>query len=204
MRFKKRNMPPARWNLLFAASILILGTVFAFARPSGAATDEAKARYIQGLVNYVQWPSQDPQADPKTPLTIGVIGADSLEIALNSLLKGQAWEGGSFQVKGFRSADLGFAADYRLCNILYIARSEKRDLASLLKALKGSSALTVSDMKGFNEAGGMVEMGGYGDPIVSTIYLDPVSAAGIFINPKFLRAAKTPLRSEYFGRPHGR
>lgn len=204
MRFKGGNVLRTKWNRLFSVFALILGMVLVLARPSGAATDEAKAKYIMDLVNYVQWPSQDAQADPKAPIIIGVIGLDSLEIALNSVLKGQAWEGRAFQVRGFRSADLSFAADYRLCNILYIASSEKRELTPLLKALKGSSALTVSDMKGFNETGGIVEMGGYGEQIVSTIYLDPVSAAGIFISPKFLRTAETSLRSEYFGRPRGR
>jgi hypothetical protein len=172
--------------------------------PAGASTDEAKADYLYDLVKFVQWPAQDPQADSKTPIYIGVIGSQPIEEALNRILKDQAWEGRAFQVKGFRSADLSFTTDFRLCNILYIAPSERRDLPTLLRAIKGSSALTVSDTKNFNVMGGMVELGDHGDQVTSTIYLDPASAAGIFIHPKFLRVVKAPLRAEYFGRPTGR
>jgi hypothetical protein len=197
-------MRPYRLIILLMALMQIPDLGLAFPFLDNPASDNAKADYIIKLVDFMQWPEQDPQADRKKPIYIGVIGSSKLQLVLNGKLHGKTARGRQFEVKGFTSADLSDTAQFRDCNILYVAPSEKRDVPVLLKAIKGSSALSVSDMKDFNVMGGMIEMGGAGDNIVSTVYLEQINAAGIFIDPKFLNAAKTPQRRSYFGRPSGR
>lgn len=44
------------------------------------------------------------------------------------------------------------------CDMVFLARSESRQLATVLRRLAGTRAVTVSDIDGFARAGGMVEL----------------------------------------------
>ena len=165
------------------------------------ATDHEKADCIFNLIHFVNWPEQDPQADPKSPIYIGVVGSEGLDNALESKVNGKTVDGRTLEVEGFRSVDASQAEKFKRCNVIYITPKAKASVPDLMKLIKGSSALTVSDIKNFNNMNGMVELGEEGGKIVFQVNLTPVSSSGLFLSSKFLHIAKTSQRPEYFNDP---
>lgn len=83
-------------------------------------------------------------------------------------------------------------ADMTECQFVFIGRSEAGRLESLLRRLQGKRLVTVSDIEGFADAGGMVEFalrhGGSGIQIL--INRKAAQKQGIEFNAQLLRLAK--------------
>src|SRR6476620_7155322 len=111
---------------------------------------QIKAAFIYNFAKFVEWPKS---AFPETnaPLIIGIIGEDPFHGVLEKTIQGKAVDDHPLVVKTFPAE-----ADATNCHILVISASEKERLPTVLKALAGSSVLTVGEMDGFNEAGGMI------------------------------------------------
>jgi hypothetical protein len=77
------------------------------------------------------------------------------------------------------------------CDTLFVSSSEKKSLTAILEAVKGSGVLTVADMEGFLDAGGMINL--LLDPdrkICFEINLDATRQSGLEVSSKLLRLAK--------------
>ena len=92
-----------------------------------------------------------PGADPHAKWVIGFVGETPVSDELSRLVEGKNVLGRDLQVRKFQAAD-----NPRACNILFISESEKKRLPGILAALRGSNVLTVADMDGFLNSGGMV------------------------------------------------
>jgi hypothetical protein len=75
------------------------------------------------------------------------------------------------------------------CHILFISSSEAQRLSQTLKALEGSSVLTVAEMDHFNETGGMIAFILEGTKIRFKINNDSATRAGLKISSKLLSLA---------------
>lgn len=83
-------------------------------------------------------------------------------------------------------------AEAERCEFLYISGGEAGGLDGVLARLKGSSAVTVSDIPGFARAGGMVEFAENPDKPGVQILINRQAAKrqGIEFNAQLLRLAK--------------
>ena len=111
---------------------------------------QVKAAYLFNFLKFVEWP-EEPGADPHAKWVIGFVGETPVSEELSRLVEGKNVLGRDLQVRRFQAAE-----NARACNILFISESEKRRLPGILAALRGSSVLTVADMDGFIDSGGMV------------------------------------------------
>jgi len=151
-----------------ATAILIASLTACAVGDTAQSTEyQIKAAFIFNFLKFVDWPP-DPNADPNSPIIIAVIGENPFAKAFEPL---QAKQVGDRQVlirtyKGCqelkdsdgiaRFVDRPDLASIKACHILFVARSEKQHIKDILKPIENAPILTIADMPGFLEAGGVI------------------------------------------------
>jgi hypothetical protein len=136
----------ARGLLALTCSLAAVTEVAAQAPVSEA---QAKAGFVLNFTRYVEWPER-VFAARDTPLLLCVLGRDEVATALTAL-DGRPVQGRPIAVRRLASPD-----EARSCQVLFIAESEARRLALVLRAVAGLPVLTVSDADAFIDAGGAI------------------------------------------------
>lgn len=174
---------PARW-LLGA----IIGAYLALAPrlPAEGALQreyEIKAAYLYNFINYINWPEQALPPAGGT-ITIGVIGQNPFGAAL-APLAGKRIKGRTIAVK--ECASLSDAAG---CQIVFISPSEKPRLEDILQGLKEAKVLSVSEIDGFAERGGMINFISERNKIRFEINSEAARRTGLTISSELLKLAR--------------
>ena len=100
---------------------------------------------------YTEWPKEAFPSE-STRFVFGILGKDPFGKDID-IIKGETLKGRNIIVKPL--ANLQEATG---CHLLFIGSSEKHRLPEILKALGSSSVLTVSEIDGFRERGGMLQV----------------------------------------------
>jgi hypothetical protein len=153
----------------------------AFTQAQSASEYEIKAAFLSKFASFVQWPADMDDG----PICIGIIGTDPFGRFLDQGVQGQKIYGREFQVRRFQSL-----AEVGRCQILFISSSEKGKLREILSQLQGKPTLTVGDMRGFCESGGVINLRIIGSSIRLEINVDAGQRAGLRFSYKLLRLAK--------------
>jgi uncharacterized protein DUF4154 len=169
----------ARAALLVA---LLLASSVAAAFGQSAAESQVKAAFLYNFAKFVEWPS-GAFAGTDTPLVIGVVGKDPFGRDLDDVVRGRTAVGRSIVVRRYA------ASDTLDCHVAFIGTSEKRRLGEILRRLKGTAVLTVSDLDDFIQAGGMIRMFAAAGEIKLEINPDAATSAGLKLSSKLLGAA---------------
>lgn len=125
---------------------LVLVAAQGGARAQSAGEYEIKAAFLYKFAGFVQWLNDSG----KGAICIGVVGQDPFGTMLNVVIDGKNLNGRSFTVR--RS---GNARDLTGCRIVFISSSERPRLRAILNQLQ-PDVLTVGDLPGFCEAGGVI------------------------------------------------
>jgi hypothetical protein len=139
------DLPAALRFLLMLAGVLIL--------PATSGQDrhyQLKAAFLVNFAQYVEWPTEAFPTE-ETPFVFGVLGDNPFRPALKDLVTGEVVNGRKAVVEEYKSV-----REIRRCHILFISDSERTRLPAIMRALKGRSILTVSDLEGFEREGGMI------------------------------------------------
>lgn len=198
MRFKqiatRRNGPAAFLRKLasvhYAWGLLLLAFFAALACPPVLRAEnplqreyEIKAAYLYNFINYIDWPENAFPA-PGGTITIGIVGQNPFGGALD-VLNGK-------QVKG-RTVALKQISDTKeldQCQIVFINSSEKARLPELLDKLKDSRVLTVSEIDGFAQQGGIINFISEHNKVRFEINPDAARRLGLNISSELLKLAK--------------
>jgi len=129
---------------LLVLLLCLLRGPFATAAPAGEY--QIKAAYLLNFARYVEWPAARLPA--AQALRVCVLGRDPFGGEL-SALEGRQVNGREVRVRQIEAADQAGE-----CHVVFIADSEERRLAPMLRMLASRSLLLVSDIDGFAEAGG--------------------------------------------------
>ena len=81
------------------------------------------------------------------------------------------------------------AQDTAGCQVLFISRSEEKQVRKLLPGLNKSGMLTVSDMPGFLDHDGMIQFILVGNRVRFEVNLDSVQGAGLTLSSELLKVA---------------
>jgi hypothetical protein len=125
---------------------VILHPVLATAQ--SASEYEVKAAFIYKFASFVQWPS-----DAGGPICIGILGEDRFGGALDRVVRDKQVGNRPFEIRRFHSA-----AEATHCEILFISASEQHKIPEILSLLRGKPVLTVSEVPGFCERGGAINL----------------------------------------------
>ena len=167
---------------LFLLSLLFFRVgILADAQEDSQPTEyQIKAAFIFNFAKFVEWPAA---AFPKasSPIIVGVLGENPFHDTLEKTIKNKTVDEHPVVVREFRAA-----TDATNCHILFISSSEKARLPQILKQLNGRSVLTVAEMPGFTEAGGMINFVPEGTKIRFQINNDAANGAGLKVSAKLL------------------
>lgn len=159
--------------------VLVLGGLLPLSAEARALSREydVKAAFLYNFAVFIDWP-KEAFAGPDSPLVIGVLGTDPFGSSLEETVAGERVKGRAIVIRRF-----GEASDAKGCHLVFICASEHRRMKELLRQLHRPYLVTVADMPGFVEAGGLI--GFVTDKMV-----------GIRINPSTLRETKVLISSK--------
>jgi len=178
--FKQRSKTFA-FLLLFA--LLWAGGSNGWAQPISKEY-QVKAVFLFNFARFVQWPS-GALGKGKEPFRIGILGEDPFESFLDETVRGEKIDGHPLVIRRCQGLE-----DVNGCKILFISRSESARTQSLLANLSGRTLLTVSDMEGFTQKGGIIRFFTRENKIHFRINLEAAKRANLSISSKMLRLAE--------------
>jgi hypothetical protein len=189
MTNRKPTRDPARGRAekiavgVVLVAMLISGGAPSFARGDPAPEYAVKAAFLFNFAKFVEWPA-DAFAGPASPIVIWVLGEDPFGDALNSV-KGKTVNGRPIVIR--YAANLG---EVERCHLLFVSASEKTNLPNILLNTKSWSILTVGDMHGFAQDGGIINMVKEESRVGIEINLEAAQRSRLKISSKLLGLAK--------------
>lgn len=176
--------------LLFALAVAGLLPALAAAQASESSETEMKAANVFNFTKFVEWPDSAFD-DPQAPVVFGIVGGGRLAFQLQRITAGQKVQGRNMVVR-----KQSFGDDLRGCHLLFISASEGQHAAQILAGLKDSSVLTVSDMDGFADAGGMVQIAIEAGRARFVVNLDAATQSRLRVSAKLLALARVINHSQ--------
>ena len=160
--------------------IVIVGMVLFRSAPSNAQTDESqvKALWVHTLMSYMKW-EQKHDAQDKTICTRG------LDRTYHFLKEIQKEKNTSYNF-----IETGSNSDLSKCHLLYIAASESSNILSILNNVNYKNIVTVSDIKGFAQEGGIIELLQDEEKVKLKINVTSAKKAKIIINSDLLAVSE--------------
>lgn len=154
----------------------------AYAQPSPLEY-QVKAAFLYQFSKFVEWPPQAFRTSQYT-ICIGMVNGGPMAGALQSI-EGKETKGRRVVVKRFNTPE-----ELEFCHILYISSAMAGRLTEILDQLKGTSTLTVSDISGFAQRGGMINLITVDDKIQFEINVGAAERANLQISSHLLRLAR--------------
>lgn len=177
---------PRAGSGLRCAFALMLAVLAALCGPVGAAAENAaeanlKAAFVYNFTKFVEWPSES-LVGVQNGVTLCVAGARPEIAAALAALAGKPVQGQALVVK----SDVR-AANLDSCHALFIGE----DARALTDQARGHPGLlTVSDMPGFAESGGVIGLFSEGDRIRFAVNPQAAQRAGLKISSQLMKLAK--------------
>lgn len=163
------------------------GAIAAQAPP--ASEYEVKAAFLYNFAKFVEWPPAE-LATSDAPLVIGLLGADPFGHTLDLIVADKHIGGHPLIIKRFRDA-----SDAEGCHILFVGASDPAALARVGLVLARHAVLTVGEMQGFNQQGGIIQFVIEDNKVRFQINLAAADKAGLKISAQLLKLAlSTPTQ----------
>ncbi len=177
-----KNLPGVLLKYLLTA-LLVMVPITARSQSEGDLKEmQVKAAYLYNFTKFIYW---NTRADAVEPVTIGLIQADDIALLLEDYIRTKAPDSG-IRVKKITSLPDDLAA----CQFVYIDQSQKAILEDILKNIKQSKVLTVSDISGFARHGGMIGFFQEEGRIRVEINLDEVKKSDLEVSAKLVEVAR--------------
>jgi hypothetical protein len=176
-----------RWGVhaVLLAGVLLWSGGVAWAQ-SARPEYEVKAEFIPLFASFVTWPTE-AFSDAGAPLVIGVLGDDPFGEALDrAVRKESSGEARKMVIRRSRQWQ-----DLKGCHILFVGKSERDRLSQLLKNVDKLNILTVGEMEGFTQAGGVIKFFIQGSKVRFEINVEAARRNGLKISSQLLSLGKT-------------
>ncbi len=143
---------------------------------------KVKAVLLKKIVKFIDWPAA-VNGKATSSVTLAFLG----ESPVWPVFQAMADQGkqGALVLRKIEDR-----ADANCCKVLFIGSDQRDNLKEIFGLLKGRPTLTVGEMEGFAEAGGMVEIYNREGNIHFKINKGVADAAGINIRSNLLRIAE--------------
>jgi len=186
---KLRWIRPGRTRSAWAGYLLFwlgftLGSLTGWAQTPTLREYELKAGVLFNIIKYVEWPADASSGPSSDTLEIGLLGDIPFPEALD-VLDGKMVQGRKLLVRRVHSI-----ADAGRCSVLYIGASEKGQLAQITEAFKDRPVLTVGEVDGFAQRGGMVNLLSGPNRIVMEINREVATQSRLAFSSQLLKLAR--------------
>ena len=173
---------------MLLALALASSAVAARAAPAPQATRVAaseyqvKAAFLYHFARLAEWPAPPPSFE------VGVVGHDAFDPVLQEVIAGKIVHDHAIRVRHYDGIE---AVRRSPPQMLFIAGPDMRAAREVLQAVDGAPVLTVSDLDGFAEQGGMIGFRLTPDGRVGfDINLSRVQKAGLRLSSQVLKLAR--------------
>jgi hypothetical protein len=148
-----------------------------------------KAGFIYRFLFFADWPGNhaaNPKGSAGHEIIIGILGDDPFGDLFN-IVEGEKIGGQKLVVRRFE-ADAR-PAELVKCRILFISPGLEPRIDGILASLEGYPVLTVSEIKGFGQKGGIINFLTYENKVRFEINRQAAKRVGIKLSSKLLRLA---------------
>jgi hypothetical protein len=165
-----------------AIAALLLLRVVTFAQDvTGPAL---KAAFIYNFAKFTEWPADArPAAEP---FVMCVLGDDAVGDALDRAVSGRVLVG-----RTITTSRVVMSAPKRACHILYVSGLSASQAGLAIADLRDAPVLTISDVEGFTEVGGIAQFFFEQGQLRFRIQLESAKRARLQISSRLLIMAKT-------------
>ena len=160
---------------------LFVGSACGAAEPE----DELKSATVLSFVRHSEW-IQHAQAGP---IVIGVVGRPSMIRTLRRTLDGK-----TANSRSIRIVDAAASAELNICQVVYLATENNKELRNTLSGLRASKALTIGESDRFLEYGGAVNLVIVDGHMSFEVSREALDRAGVSISSKLLRYGQMRAR----------
>ena len=169
-----------RLLLLGAWLLAVTASRESLAQPAAPTLDDVQAVYLFDFAKFVRWPA----ASEHETISICIAGQQVFADTLSRIVAGERVDSHTLSVRLVQQPQ-----DEAACDILFIGSAAEGRLDSLLAATNGKSVLTVSDVPGFLDRGGMIQFLVVGNRVRFSVNLRPVGRSGISLSSELLKVA---------------
>jgi len=198
------------YKLIILALALFVTLVVPKARANSTTSREyeIKAAFLYNFIKFTDWP-KEKMGDVNEPIVIGIIGKDPFGDAID-VIRDEQVKGRKLVIRWFKSFEESKESNgkdkpsvhkeieaIRKCHLLFFSSSEKKKtIGEIMKALESSHVLTVGDMNGFLETGGVINLITEDKKVRFEINISAAERAGLKFRSQLLRLAKRVIRED--------
>ena len=171
---------------------------------------QLKAAFVCNFIKFVEWPNEK-DVDHDKPITMGIIGSRDFVQAFEPI-KHKKVKNRAVLIKHFAGyerltkpseSDASIwqhkIAALQTCDVLFLCKCNDAHIGDpneIVKALRGSSVLTVGETAGFLESGGMINFLMEGNKVRFEINLASARQAKLQVRSQLLRLAQRVISEE--------
>ena len=165
---------------------LLLVAYDALAQTEVSSEAEIKAAYLYNFTRFVEW-----KTPPETSnLSLCVLDDKEFWDAVQPI-RGRSVQGHTISLSFIDQIEIEQSG---ACQVMFVNSSTVRELSKIMERVTGKGILTVSDMEGFIDSGGVIGYVKQGNVIKFEINLKAAKDAGLLINSRLLELAVRVLR----------
>ena len=172
------------------ARVLLATAVLAVAsRPARAAETalerQVKAAFLYKFAGYVEWPSH-AFSSAASPMTIGVVGDESLVRDLRQIVSGRTSGGRPIVVSSVDDAD-----DVYEFRVLFVSNGASERIGKISEAAEGAATLLVTESRDAIGRGSMINFIVHEGRVRFEVDLNAVTRGGLSLSSRLLSVAQT-------------
>ncbi len=138
-----------------------------------------KAAFIYNFTKFIDWPAESFVSD-NAPFVVGILGKNSFGDSLNYFI-GKTVKGHPIEIRTINNLK-----DATKTHILFICASEKERIQEICNFFN-APVLTIGDVEGFCDAGGIIHLITVGNKIRFKINQEAARRAGLNISSHLLK-----------------
>lgn len=144
---------------------------------------QIKAAFLYNFGKFIDWPAESFENE-SAPVVYCIIGQDPFGNILDKTVKGKTLKGRRLIIERRMTV-----SRLSSCHLLYISKSEQLRVEQIFEPIKYSSVLTVGDMEGFANLGGIINLITRGNRIIFQINIDAANRARLKLSSRLLKLA---------------
>ena len=144
-----------------------------------------KTVFIEKFTRFVEWPAESEIDDTSKPFIFGVIGENPFESTFKEIFSTKNIRDKKVEIRSISNFN-----EISQCDLLFISSVTQKKLSTILSFTKNKPILTISDSKGFAEAGVLINFYILNNKIRFEINERAIRESGLNFSYLLLKAAK--------------
>ena len=185
--FHHRKVLCFLWAMCLTVLLCVVPSAYSSQEEGPNKLHYIKAAFVYNFAKFVEWPPTTYQTE-EDPIVLCVIGEGPITIAFDSL------RGKKLHNRRLEICHITSISDINNCHILFVTKTEKKRIKSILDMAASKSILTIGDMEGFVEKGGIIELVMDDRKIRFNVNIKAAQKAQLAISSRLLKLARKIIR----------